>query len=158
MARIKLDRIDRKILKDLQDSGRITNVELARRAGISAPPCLRRVRALEEAGFIKSYHATLDPVSMGYGIAVFVQVRLISHAEQDVRAFEARCQGAGMIRECHMLSGEVDFLLRVSAKDWEGYQRFLTEDLMTFPNVASVTTMPLVRSVKHDPGVPVDVD
>src|SRR5688572_24169867 len=111
--RIKLDKIDRKILKDLQADGRITNVDLAKRAGISAPPCLRRVRALEEAGFIKSYHARLDPAAMGYGIVVFAQVRLVSQSETDLRKFEEQCRNWPLVRECHMLSGEVDFLLRI---------------------------------------------
>lgn len=158
MRRIKLDKIDRKILKDLQADGRITNVDLAKRAGISAPPCLRRVRALEENGFIKGYHAVIDPQSMGYGITVFASVRLTSQAESDLKAFEETCRAWPLVRECHMLSGEVDFLLRIVAKDWESYQKFLTENLTSASNVTSVKTMPLVRSAKFEPGVPVDVE
>ena len=88
MQKVKLDRIDRRILADLQDDGRMTNVELARRAGISAPPCLRRVRALEEAGFVRGYHAELDPASLGFNVTVFAQVGLNSQAESDLKAFE----------------------------------------------------------------------
>src|SRR5690606_41857036 len=109
MRRIKLDKIDRKILKDLQANGRITNVELARRAGISAPPCLRRVRSLEESGFIKGYHARIEPQALGYGITVFAMVRLTSQAETDLKSFEDMCRSWPLVRECHMLSGEVDF-------------------------------------------------
>ncbi len=87
MQRVKLDKIDRKILRDLQDSGRMTNVELARRAGISAPPCLRRVRALEEGGFIKGYNAQIDPQALGYNVMVFALVGLNSQAETDLKAF-----------------------------------------------------------------------
>ncbi|MBN8521158.1 MAG: Lrp/AsnC family transcriptional regulator [Alphaproteobacteria bacterium] len=156
--RIKLDKIDRKILRDLQADGRITNVELAKNSGISAPPCLRRVRALEESGFIKSYHARLEPAALGYGITVFAHVKLVSQAEADLKKFEDQCKKWDLVRECHMLSGEVDYLLRIVAKDWESYQNFLTSDLTSAPNVMSVKTMPLVRSAKEEPGVPVDVD
>lgn len=156
--RIKLDKIDRKILRDLQEDGRMTNVELAKRAGISAPPCLRRVRALEESGFIKSYHARLEPAAMGFGITVFVHVKLTSHAENDLKKFEEQCKKWPVVRECHMLSGEVDYLLRIVAKDWESYQNFLTAELTSAMNVTSVKTMPLVRSAKEEPGVPVEVE
>ena len=88
MRRIKLDKIDRRILRDLQANGRMTNVDLAQRAGISAPPCLRRVRALEEAGFIRGYHADINPEALGFGVTVFAQVGLSSQAEPDLKAFE----------------------------------------------------------------------
>jgi DNA-binding Lrp family transcriptional regulator len=155
--RIKLDKIDRRILHELQEDGRITNVELAKRSGISAPPCLRRVRALEEAGLIESYHANINAVSMGYGITVFAQVRLVSQAEADLKKFEDQCQKWGNVRECHMLSGEVDFLLKIVAKDWENYQKFLTNELTAFPNVTSVKATPLVRTSKSKSGVPIEI-
>src|SRR3954451_6601930 len=104
MRNIRLDRIDRRILRDLQADGRMTNVELARRAGISAPPCLRRVRALEEAGFIRGYHADLNAEALGFGVTVFAQVGLSSQAEQDLRAFEALARSCPEVRECHMLA------------------------------------------------------
>jgi DNA-binding Lrp family transcriptional regulator len=157
MRRIKLDKIDRKILKDLQTNGRITNVELAKNAGISAPPCLRRVRSLEESGFIKGYYARIEPQALGYGITVFALVRLTSQAEMDLKAFEDTCRSWPLVRECHMLSGEVDFMLRIVAKDWDSYQRFLTETLTSAPNVTSVKTMPLVRTAKEEPGVPIEL-
>ena len=87
MRRLKLDKIDRHLLRDLQADGRITNVELARRAGISAPPCLRRVRALEEAGYVRGYHADIEPRLLGYNVTVFAQVGLTSQAEPDLQAF-----------------------------------------------------------------------
>lgn len=158
MRRIKLDKIDRKILRDLQADGRITNVELAKRSGISAPPCLRRVRSLEEAGFIKGYYARIEPQSMGYGITVFALVRLTSQAEADLKLFEDTCRAWPLVRECHMLSGEVDFMLRIVAKDWDSYQKFLTENLTSASNVISVKTMPLVRTAKEEPGVPIDAE
>ena len=121
--RIKLDRIDRRILRDLQENGRMTNVDLARRAGISAPPCLRRVRALEEAGLIKGYHADVDGPALGYGVTVFAMVGLSSQAEPDLEAFEAMVAELDEVRECHMLAGETDFLLKIVATDWEAYQQ-----------------------------------
>ncbi len=158
MKRIKLDKIDRKILRDLQANGRITNVELSKNAGISAPPCLRRVRALEDSGFIKGYFARLDGPSLGYGLSVYALIKLVSQAEADLRKFEDKCQELRPVRECHMLSGEVDFMLRIVAKDWDSYQKFLTEELTALENVTSVKTMPLVRSAKEKPGIPIETD
>lgn len=158
MKRIKLDKIDRKILRDLQANGRITNVELSKNAGISAPPCLRRVRALEENGYIKGYYARLDAQSLGYGLTVFAMIKLVSQAEADLKKFEEECMALECVRECHMLSGEVDFVLRIVAQDWESYQEFLTEKLTAMENVVSVKTMPRVRTSKQDSGVPISVD
>ena len=122
----KLDRIDRQILELLQSDGRMTNIELARRVGISPPPCLRRVRALEEAGLIRGYHADLAAEALGFGVTVFAQVGLQSQAETDLRAFEALVAGWPEVREAHMLAGETDFLLKIVASDWDSYQRFLS--------------------------------
>ena len=97
------------ILNHLQTEGRITNVDLAERAGLTAPPCLRRVRALEDAGVIRGYHADLDPEALGYGITVFAMVSLKSQAEPDLRAFEEHVATLPEVRECHMLNGEIDF-------------------------------------------------
>jgi DNA-binding Lrp family transcriptional regulator len=158
MPRVKLDRIDRRILRDLQEQGRITNVELSRRAGISAPPCLRRVRALEEAGFIRGYHADVEPKALGFNVTVFAQVGLASQAEVDLEAFEKMVGGWPEVRECHMLAGEVDFLLRVVAADWDAYQHFLTTRLTAAPNVSHVKSALSIRVSKTVPGVPIDVD
>ena len=156
MQRVKLDRIDRRILHDLQADGRITNVELSRRAGISAPPCLRRVRALEEAGYILGYHADLDPKSLGFHVTVFAQVGLSSQAEPDLKAFEATVRDWPEVRECYMLAGETDFLLKVVAADWDAYQQFLTTKLTAAPNVSHVKSALSIRAVKSEPGVPID--
>ena len=121
----RLDAIDRKILKELQDDGRITNVELAKRVGISAPPCLRRVRALEEAGFIKGYRALLDEKKLGYEVAVFAMVHLASQAEADLVAFEEFVRKQPLVRECWMLSGEIDFVLKCVAPDLKTFQAFV---------------------------------
>jgi DNA-binding Lrp family transcriptional regulator len=158
MRRVKLDRIDRRILSDLQQKGRMTNVELASRAGISAPPCLRRVRALEEAGFIRGYHADLNPELLGYGVTVFAQVGLSSQAEADLKAFESLMRSWPEVRECHMLAGETDFLLKIAAIDWDAYQRFLTTRLTAAPNVSHVKSALAIRSSKSEPGVPIAVE
>lgn len=156
--RLKLDKIDRKILKELQADGRMTNVELAKRAGISAPPCLRRVRALEEAGLIQSYHAHLNPQALGYGITVFAHIKLQSQNEADLKEFEQQCKAWDRVRECHMMSGDIDFILKIVAHDWEDYQQFLSNELTAFKTVASVKATPLLRTIKCEPGVPVDVE
>lgn len=156
MKRVKLDKIDRKILKSLQEDGRITNVELAKNAGISAPPCLRRVRALEEAGYIKGYHAEIDPSIFGFGVCVFAQVKLVSQAESDLKKFEELVNSWERVRECHMLAGDTDFLLKIVARDWDDYQGFLTENLTAAPNVTSVKSSLGIRSAKYQPGVPID--
>ena len=153
----RLDEIDRRILAELQADGRMTNVELARRVGISAPPCLRRVRTLEEQGFIRGYHADVDPRELGFEVQVFAMVRLHSQAEADLSAFEARCRAWPLVRECHMLNGEIDFILKCTSPDLSSFQRFLTEELTAAPNVASVKTSLVIRGAKDEPGVPFDV-
>jgi len=153
---IHLDSIDRQILRNLQSEGRVTNVELASRAGLTAPPCLRRVRALEEAGIIRGYHADLNPEALGYGITVFAMVSLKSQAEADLRAFEEHVAQLDPVRECHMLNGEIDFVLKIVAHDLQEFQRFLTTHLTPAPNVAHVKTSLTIRTSKCVPGVPVD--
>jgi DNA-binding Lrp family transcriptional regulator len=157
MAGTRLDPIDRMILAELQADGRMTNVELAKRVGISAPPCLRRVRTLEENGLIRGYHAEVDARELGFEVQVFAMVGLQSQAEVDLRAFEQRCREWPLVRECHMLNGEVDFILKCVAPDLSSFQTFLTSELLTTPNVASVKTSLVIRGAKDEPGVPFDV-
>jgi DNA-binding Lrp family transcriptional regulator len=152
-----LDRIDREIMALLQDDGRMTNVELAERVGLTAPPCLRRVRALEQAGLIRGYHADLEPARLGYPITVFAMVSLKSQAEHDLAAFEAHVAAIPEVRECHMLNGEIDFILKIVAPDLERFQRLLTTQLTAAPNVASVKSSLTIRTAKAASGVPVDL-
>lgn len=149
-----IDMIDLQILAELQDDGRMTNVDLSRRVGLTAPPCLRRVKALEGRGIIRAYHADLDPQILGYTITVFAMVSLRSQAEADLRAFEDHVAGLPEVRECHMLNGEIDFILKVVARDLQSFQRFLTSCLTPAPNVASVKTSLTIRTSKNLPGVP----
>lgn len=153
----KLDPIDRKILSELQADGRMTNVELARRVGISAPPCLRRVRGLEESGLIRGYHADVNARELGFEVQVFAMVGLHSQAEVDLSAFEEKCRNWPLVRECHMLNGEIDFILKCVAPDLSTFQTFLTEGLTSADNVASVKTSLVIRGAKDEPGVPFDV-
>jgi len=157
MSGAKLDPIDRKILAELQADGRMTNVELAKRVGISAPPCLRRVRTLEEAGYIQGYHARVDVRELGFEVQVFAMVRLHRQNEADLQAFEDRCRAWSLVRECHMLNGEIDFILKCVAPDLSTFQSFLTEHLLAADNVDSVKTSLVIRCAKDDPGVPFDV-
>ena len=157
MPHAKLDPIDRMILAELQADGRMTNVELAKRVGISAPPCLRRVRTLEEMGYIRGYHATVDARKLGFEVQVFAMVGLVSQAEADLSAFERRCRAWPLVRECHMLNGEVDFILKCVSPDLSSFQTFLTEELTAADNVASVKTSLVIRDAKDEPGVPFDV-
>ncbi|UTW54952.1 Lrp/AsnC family transcriptional regulator [Kordiimonas sp. SCSIO 12610] len=154
MGRVKLDAVDRKILSCLQSEGRITNVDLSEKVGITAPPCLRRVRALEDEGFIKGYHADLDQEALGFSLTVFAMVGLHSQAEADLQAFEEKVHEWPMVRECFMLNGEIDFILKIVAEDLAAFQQFLTGELTPAPNVASVKTSLTIRTSKHKPGIP----
>ena len=157
MAQPMIDAVDRQILASLQEDGRMTNVDLAEKVGLTAPPCLRRVKALEQTGIIRSYHAALDPAALGYGIMVFALVSLKSQAEDDLRAFEQHVAALPEVRECHMLNGEIDFLLRIVAHDLKRFQALLTSQLTPAPNVASVKTCFTIRTAKEAPGVPVEI-
>jgi DNA-binding Lrp family transcriptional regulator len=151
---LKLDDVDWRILREMQADGRITNVELARRVGISAPPCLRRVRALEKAGAIRGYRAVLDEKLLGFDVTVFAMVGLHSQAEHDLVAFEERVRGWPIVRECHMLSGEIDYILKCIAPDLSTFQEFVIHELTAAPNVDSVKTSLTIRQSKYEPGVP----
>ena len=154
-GKTKIDIVDRQILHDLQEDGRITNVDLAKRAGISAPPCLRRVRGLEDAGIIKGYHADIDADALGYSVNVFAFVGLTSQAESDLQDFEEMVSAWPQVRECHMLMGETDFLLKIVAHDWDDFQKFLTSHLTPAKNVSHVKTALSIRSAKQLVGVPI---
>ncbi len=153
---MKLDDIDRRILHDLQEDGRLTNVELAKRCNISAPPCLRRVRQLEDAGIIKSYHAVIDPVTMGYSVLIFAQVSLKSQNDVDLREFEAIINTWDEVRECYLMSGGTDYLLKIYAKDWDDYQRFHSNVLGRHSSVNQIRTFLVMRHSKDEPGVPIE--
>ena len=151
-----MDSIDLKLLALLQENGRMTNVELAQKVGLTAPPCLRRIRALEQSGIIRAYHADIDASKMGFSITVFAMVSLKSQAEADLRAFETYLHSIPEVRECHMLNGEIDFMLKIVARDLQSFQELLTSRLTSAPNVNSVKTSLTIRTAKDMPGVPID--
>jgi DNA-binding Lrp family transcriptional regulator len=151
-----LDEIDLKILTEIQADGRITNVELAKRVGISPPPCLRRVRALEEEGYILGYRGLLDARKLGFDVTVFAAVHLSSQAEADLRAFEEFVRAEPLVRECWMLSGEVDFILKCVAPDMATFQDFVTH-LTAAPHVRNVRTSLVLHNSKYEAAVPLDV-
>jgi len=150
---VQLDAIDRRILATLQQEGRITNVELSRRAGISAPPCLRRVRALEEAGVIRGYHADPDPRKLGWEITFFAIVGLDSQREAVLSAFEELVATWPEVRECHMIRGGGDFLLKLVARD-TSHENQLTQRLTGAPTVTKVQTLQTIRTSRAIAGVP----
>jgi DNA-binding Lrp family transcriptional regulator len=145
------------ILKELQADGSITNVELARRVGLSAPPCLRRVRALEETGVIKAYRALLDPRALGFEIVCFAMVQLAAQGKTELAAFEERVRDWSMVRECWTLSGDIDFILKCVAPNLPAFQGFVL-DLTGLPNVRNVRTALTLNLVKDEPLVPIGED
>jgi DNA-binding Lrp family transcriptional regulator len=153
----KLDNIDLLILNELQVNGKISNVELANLVNISPPSCLRRVKVLEDAQYIKGYNADINAELVGFKVTVFAYVGLESQAENDLQIFENYISVFPEVRECHMLIGEVDFLLKIVAKDWDDFQQFLTGKLTQAPKVSNVKTSLNIRSNKRLPGVPLDV-
>lgn len=150
----ELDTIDWKILRELQREGRITNVELAKRVGLSPPPTLRRVQALEAAGFISGYRAQLNAESLGYGIRLMAMVGLKSQAQEEVAAFERRVKGWPIVRECYALQGMADFALVCVARDLASMQNFIMGGLAKAPNVESVKTSMILHVAKDEAEVP----
>jgi DNA-binding Lrp family transcriptional regulator len=150
----RLDVIDRRILTELQADGRMTNVELARRAGISAPPCLRRVRRLEETGVIRGYHADTDPRQLGWPITFFAIVGLDSQRASVLSAFEGRVAEWPEVRECHMIRGGGDFLLKLVARD-TAHENELTQRLTGSPDVIRVQTLQTISTSRSLAGVPI---
>jgi len=154
---MKLDRINRKILSDLQNDGRISNVELATNAGISPPPCLRRLRLLEDEGYIRGYHADLEPSMLGYEAEFYVLVGLESQALDRLKAFETAVSLWEEVRECHMIRGGGDFLLRIIARD-TNHENELTQRLTSITDVLKVTSFPIIQTSKRLAGVPISLD
>ncbi len=151
----ELDKIDWSILRELQKDGRITNVELAQRVGISAPPCLRRVRRLEAMGIIQSYHAHINAVSVGWPFSVFVLIGLDSQKEAVLREFEEQMAQYPEVRECHMVRGGLDFMIRFIARNTEDENR-ITHLLTSNPHVARVQTLQTIRTSLYRVGVPLE--
>lgn len=151
----KIDGTDLKIIKELQADGRISNVALSQRVGISAPPCLRRVRALEDAGVVSGYHAHVDHDALGFTVVAFISVALHNQSERDLRAFEELILTWPEVREAYMMSGETDYHLKCVTKSLTEFQAFHVNVVSSAPNVASVKVQVAMKSAKFAPGVPI---
>ncbi|MGB3537656.1 MAG: Lrp/AsnC family transcriptional regulator [Mesorhizobium sp.] len=145
-----LDAIDWKILRELQADGRMTNVELSNRVGISAPPCLRRVKRLEEAGIIRGYRALLNAPALGMDVVAFCFVGLKHQSDAELKVFAGRTRGWPIVRDAWMVSGESDFLLHCVASDLATFQSFVIEVLTSAENVDTVRTALTIRQVKSE--------
>lgn len=155
MQKIKLDTIDLKILSKLQKDGNITNIDLSQTAGISPPPCLRRVRALEEEGIIQNYYVELDAKKLGFAMQSIVFIELTKQSDVDLEAFKNYINAFETVRECYLISGDHDFMLKCVAKDWDSFHAFVTGKLVSAPNVKTVRTAPIIQTVKKLPSVPI---
>ena len=156
MPKIKLDRIDRRILELLQEDGRQPNNELAERVGLSPSPCLRRVKALEEAGVISRYVALVDPASVDLPVNIFVSVSLDRQVEERIDAFEAAVMDRPEVLECYLMTGDADYLLRVVVPDLASYERFLKEHLTRVPGVASIRSSFALKQVRYRTALPLN--
>ena len=154
LADRELDRIDRRILAELQQNARLSNAELAERVGVSASPCWRRVRQLEKDGVIERYVTLLNPARLGLGVSVFVQVRLVTQIESALQVFEQAVLARPEVMECYLMTGDADYLLRVVAADLGAYERFLMDHLTRVPGVASIRSSFALRSVKYRTDLP----
>lgn len=145
---IELDAINQRILHELEQDGRVSNAELAQRVGLSPSACLRRVQDLQRTGLIKGYRAILDRNRLGGAVTVFVMVGLSAHLKKDAQAFEKAMQKTPEVRECHNITGSVEYLLRVEVADLEAYKTFHSETLGTVPEVSSITSYIALSSPK----------
>ncbi|MBN8534183.1 MAG: Lrp/AsnC family transcriptional regulator [Rhizobiales bacterium] len=150
---IELDSLDWKILAELQADGSLTNVELARRVGLTPPPCLRRVRTLRDAGLIRGFRAILDTKALGYSVICFAFVQLASQSGADLAAFVKRAASMPQVRECWTMSGDIDFVMKCVTSDLGAFQNFVSE-LTAVPNVRNVRTALTLAKVKDEGLVP----
>ena len=156
MPHRQLDAIDRRILEHLQDNARISNVDLAARVGISASPCWRRVRELEESGVISNYVTLIDAASVGLMVSVFVNVSLERQVERELEVFQNAIRERPEVMECYLMTGEADFLLRVVVPDLMAYERFLMDHLTRVPGIASIRSSFALKQVKYRTALPLD--
>ena len=149
-----MDSIDRHILRVLQEEGRLSNVDLAERVGLTPAPCLRRVRALEEARVIQKYAALVDSGTLNLGVTVFAQVTLDTQVKDQLEVFERSVREWPQVMDCYLMTGDSDYLLRIVLPDVEAYERFLNEALTQVPGVASIRSSFALRQVKYSTALP----
>ena len=147
----KIDPTDQRILRILAQEGRLPNLDLAARIGLSPSACLRRVQDLERRGAIQGYRAVIAPAARAAGFTAYVTIGLSRHTNDAQRAFERACLAAPQVRECHNITGTVEYLLRVEVRDLEAYRRFHIEVLGAFPQIATIPTHDVMGSPKDDP-------
>jgi Lrp/AsnC family transcriptional regulator, leucine-responsive regulatory protein len=151
---VELDDIDMRILSALQDSGRLSNVDLSSRVGLSPSPCLARVRALEEAGIISRYVALLNPEAVGAGVSVFIQVSLERQSREVLDVFEVRIADMPEVMECYLMSGDADYLLRVVVRDTAHLRDFIVGHLSETPGVSQIRSSFALKQVKYQTALP----
>lgn len=151
-----LDKFDCRILEELQRDGRLTNTDLADRVGLSATPCLRRVKALEQRGVIKGYRAELDRAQVNLGLTVMVGVKVNGHRDDSATAIQEAFKAMPEIVSCHLVSGEADFLLEVVVADLKGYEELLLGKLLKLPMVKDIRSSFVIRTVKDRTALPLD--
>lgn len=156
MPRKPLDRIDLRILKELQANGKLTNVELAARIGLSPSPCLTRVRQLERDGVLRGYVALADPEALGLAMMVFVQVTLERQVEEALRNFEVKMNAIPEVMECYLMTGDSDYLVRLVVPDLAGLERFILRELTTIPGVANIKSSFALKQVKYKTALPTE--
>lgn len=156
MPSADLDRTDLRILAELQNDARLTNVELARRVNLSPSPCLARVRALEQAGIVKRYVALVDPAAVGLGLNVFIHVSLERQVEKTLQQFQNAIHRFPEIVECYLMTGDADFLLRVVVPDVQALEQFILNGLTKVSGVASIRSSFALKQVKYDTALPLD--
>ena len=156
MVKKQIDSTDLKILRILQDEGRISNLDLAKKINMSPPPTLRRVRDLEQGGFIDEYRANINAIKLGFDLTVWIFVSLKNQNEESLRQFEKLVWGWEQVRECYMLNGEVDFILKCISKNMEDFNNFLTNQVTSFENISSVKTAFAIKTTKSLGKVPLD--
>jgi Lrp/AsnC family transcriptional regulator, leucine-responsive regulatory protein len=154
MPKSSLDAIDHRIIAELQADARLSNVELANRVGLSASPCLRRVRRLEREGYIEGYRAALRRDRVGLGFSVFVGVKIDGHANEQALKFEKAIKTMPEVVACHLVSGEADYFLEVVVPDLEHYQRFLIGKLLSMPIVREVRSNIAIQTLKAGAPLP----
>jgi Lrp/AsnC family leucine-responsive transcriptional regulator len=152
----ELDKIDMQILKILQENGRITNLQLSGEIGLSPAPTLERVRKLESGGFIKSYHALVDEELLGLGIKTFIQVQLDFHKGNTIETFAEELKNIKEVTECHHVTGECDFLLKVYVKDIKSYERLIMDKISKISVVKTFQTMMILSTSKKEATIPLE--
>ncbi|MGO4387755.1 Lrp/AsnC family transcriptional regulator [Microvirga sp. 2YAF29] len=154
MSDLELDAIDLRILSALQSDGRLTNQELADQVGLSPSPCLRRVRRLEKDGYIRTYRAVLDRDSVGLGLTIFVDIKMVKHSRENAAALRDALIAMPEVVACHMVSGNADFIAEIVVSDLKTYERFLTDQLLTLPMIGDIRSSFSLTRVKSDGALP----